>query len=68
MTSREAEEVRAFLMLNRLRIEGRRKAIVLLSEGKTAREIMALLESEDLLKEIPISGETPLFDSKKVIW
>jgi len=67
MTSREAEEVRAFLMLNRLRIEGRRKAIVLLSEGKTAREIMALLESEDLLKEIPISGETPLFDSKKEI-
>ena len=65
MTLSEAEEVRAFLILNRLRIEGRRKAIVLFSEGKTAREIVERMEAEDLLKELPAQENIPPFDPDK---
>ncbi|MEI7750623.1 MAG: DNA-processing protein DprA [Candidatus Omnitrophota bacterium] len=67
MTAVEEDEIRAFLTLNRLRIEGRRKTLTFLSEGKSAREIMERLESEDLLRELPVSGEAPLFDAKKEI-
>ena len=65
MTPIEEEEVRAFLILNRLRIEGRRRALTLLSEGKSAREIVERMESEDLLKELPVSGNEPSFPSEE---
>ncbi|MFA7255255.1 MAG: DNA-processing protein DprA [Candidatus Omnitrophota bacterium] len=67
MTSSEAEEVRAFLALNRLRIEGRRRVVALLSEGKSAREIVTLMESEDLLKELPAQENTPSFNAEREI-
>lgn len=67
MTSVEKAEIRAFLMLNRLRIEGRRKAVSFLSEGKTACEIVALMESESLLGELPISESIPPFNAEKEI-
>lgn len=67
MTSAEGEEIRAFLALNRLRIEGRRRAATLLSEGKSAREIVALMEAEDLFKEISLAGNGPFFDVEKEI-
>jgi DNA processing protein len=67
MTSLEAEEVRAFLILNRLKIEGRRRAIMLLSEGKSAREIVSLMESEDLFKDIPEAGNALPFNAEKEI-
>ncbi len=67
MTLHEAEEVRAFLVLNRLRIEGRRKTLTLLSEGKSAREIVALMESWDLLKELPVpENVSPLNVEKEI--
>ena len=65
MTSREAEEVRAFLILNRLRIEGRRKVVQLLSEGQSAPEIAARMESEDLLKELPVPESAGPFSAEK---
>ena len=65
MMSDEAEEVRAFLILNRLRVEGRRKAVILLSEGKSVLEIMERMKSEDLLKELPIAENAPLFNAEK---
>lgn len=64
MTLSETEEVRAFLVLNRLRIDGRRRVIALLSGGKSAREIVALMESEDLLKELPVQENTPPFNAE----
>lgn len=67
MTFGEAEEVRAFLMLNRLRIEGRRKIVALLSEGKNACEIVAFMESEDFLEEIPETGNAAPFNAGKEI-
>ncbi len=67
MTSAEGEEIRAFLALNRLRIEGRRRAATLLSEGKSAREIVTLMETEDLFKEIYAVGSGPLFNAEKEI-
>jgi DNA processing protein len=67
MTLAEREEVRAFLILNRLRIEGRRKTVTFLSEGKSAREIVTLMESEDLLKEIPETGAASPFHAEKEI-
>ena len=65
MTSREAEEVRAFLILNRLRIEGRRKVVQLLSEGQSAPEIAARMESEDLLKELQVPESAGPFSAEK---
>ncbi|MBU1879469.1 MAG: DNA-processing protein DprA, partial [Chloroflexi bacterium] len=56
-----------FLTLNRLRIEGRRRAAVLLSEGKSAREIVACMESEDLLKELPVTENAVPFDAEREI-
>ncbi len=67
MTPLEAEEVRAYLTLNRLGIEGRRRVVVLLSEGKSAREVVALMESEDLLKELPAPENAPFFNVEKEI-
>ena len=66
MTSRE-EEMRAFLVLNRLGIEGRRKTVALLSEGRGARETVERMESEDLLKELPLSESVPFFSAEKEI-
>jgi DNA processing protein len=64
----EEEEIKAFLMLNRLRIEGRRRAVSLLFEGKTAREVVARMESEDLLKELPAPPKnTPPFNPEQEI-
>jgi DNA processing protein len=67
MTSAEEEEVRAFLTLNGLRIEGRRKIVTLLSEGRSAPEILERIESEDLMKELPVSGNGPAFNAEKEI-
>ena len=67
MTSAEFEEVQAFLILNRLRIEGRRNTVILLSEGKSAREIVTRLEAEDLLKELPVQEKIFPFDPKSEI-
>ena len=67
MTSAEEGEVRAFLLLNRLRIEGRRKTVALFSEGKSAREIVSLMESEDLFKEIPETANALPFNAEKEI-
>jgi DNA processing protein len=67
MTSAEEEEVKAFLILNRLRIEGRRRVVALLSEGKSAREVMELMESEELLINPPASENvTPLYAEKEM--
>jgi len=56
MTASEEKEIQAFLVLNRLRIDGRRRALALLLEGKSAREVVERMESEDLLKDLPVSG------------
>ena len=61
------QELLAFLTLNRLCIEGRRKTVVLLSEGKDAREIVERMKSEDLLKELPVSGNAVPFNAEKEI-
>jgi DNA processing protein len=65
MTPQGGEEIRAFLILNRLRIEGRRKAVMLLSEGKSAREVVERMESEDLLKELPVPESAPPFNAER---
>jgi len=66
MTNAEAKEVHAFLMLNRLRIDGRRKAVTLLAEGKSAREVTAVIEGEDLLKKTTASpGSDGVFDPRR---
>lgn len=65
MTPEEEGEIKVFLILNRLRIEGRRRVVALLSEGKSAREIMERMESEDILKELPVPENTPPFNSEK---
>lgn len=67
MTLAETEEVRAFMVLNRLGIEGRRKAVELLSEGKTARSTLEIMRSEDLFREIPGREGGPLFSPEKEI-
>lgn len=63
MTSCEAEEIKAFLTLNRLRIDGRRRVVMLLTEGKSAQEILKSMEAEDLLKELPAAENAPPFDA-----
>jgi DNA processing protein len=67
MTFHEAEEVKAFLVLNRLRIEGRRRVVALLLEGKSAREIVEHMESEDLLRHLPVPENAPALDPKQEI-
>jgi len=67
MTSEEGKEVRAFLLLNRLAIAGRRRALTLLGEGKPAVEIVASMEFEDLFKELPSSQEGVPFDPDREI-
>ena len=67
MIPAEAEDIRAFLILNQLRIEGRRRALALLSEGKRAREVVECMESEDLLKDLPVPENAPPFNAEKEI-
>ena len=67
MTLCEEEEIKAFLVLNRLRIEGRRRALSLLMEGKSAREVVELIGFEDLFKEPLMPGQVPPFDATKEI-
>ena len=67
MTPYEKEEIKAFLTLNRLRIEGRRRVVGMLAEGKSAQEIVRCLESEDLLKELPSSENRLPFNPEKEI-
>lgn len=67
MTAGEEEEILAFLTLNRLRIEGRRRAVMFLVEGKSAHEIVERMESEDLLKELPVPENMPPFNPAKEI-
>ncbi|MFA5168648.1 MAG: DNA-processing protein DprA [Candidatus Omnitrophota bacterium] len=67
MTSAEEEDIRAFLILNQFRTEGRRKTVALLSEGKSAQEIVERMKSGDLLKEFPVSEKAPPFNTEKEI-
>ena len=46
MTQLSSKELEAVLILSRLKIDGRRRAISLLLEGKTACESTAVLEAE----------------------
>ena len=61
MTPAEGE-ILAFLTLNRLRIEGRRKAVTLLTAGKSAREILDGMAAEDLLRQLPLQDSVPPFE------
>ena len=61
------EEILAFLTLNRLRIEGRRRAVTLLSEGKRAREIVECWAAEDLLRELPVQESVPPFEPAREV-
>ncbi len=67
MTFAMEEEIRAFLTLNRLGVEGRRKTVTFLSEGKSAREIMERMGSEDLLKELPVPEKVLPLNTEKEI-
>jgi len=67
MTSGEEKEILAFLVLSRLRIEGRRKVVALLSEGKSAREIVGYMKAEDMLKELPAPENAAYFNAEKEI-
>ncbi len=67
MTSTEKKEISAFLALNRLRIEGRRRALTLLSEGKCAWEVIECIESEDLLKHLPAPENGPPLNAEQEI-
>jgi DNA processing protein len=61
MTPQEAEEVRAFLTLGQQGIEGRRRALALLSEGRSGHEVVERLASENLLRELPVPENAPPF-------
>ena len=50
-------EVRFFLLLNRLGIEGRRRVVALLAEGKAAHEIHEQLQTEELNLNFFIGGK-----------
>jgi DNA processing protein len=65
MTPVEEKEIRAFLALNRLRIEGRRRALALLSEGRSAQEVVERMQSEDLLKDFPAPENAAPFNTEK---
>jgi DNA processing protein len=67
MTAVEEKEIRAFLALNRLRIEGRRRALTLFSEWKSAQEVVERMESEDLFKDFPVPENTVPFSAEKEI-
>jgi DNA processing protein len=67
MTSLEEKEIRAFLVLNRLRIEGRRKALAFLSEGKSAHEVVECMGSGDLFKDFPAQENAVPFHAEKEI-
>lgn len=49
--SRE-KEILSFLMMNRLKIEGRRKVVVLLTQGKKAEEILEQIIAEKLSQNL----------------
>jgi len=61
------QDLKAFLILNRLKIEGRRRVVASLAEGKTACEILELLVSEDFLKELLIQESGPAFFPEREI-
>ncbi|MFH1800346.1 MAG: DNA-processing protein DprA [Candidatus Omnitrophota bacterium] len=63
----EEKEILAFLALNRLRIEGRRRVLALLSEGKSAQEVVKRMESEDLLKDFSAPENVAPFNAEKEI-
>lgn len=67
MMPSEEEEIKAFLVLNRLRIDGRRWAVALLMEGKAAREVFERMASEDLLKDFPAQENMPPLIPEKEI-
>ncbi len=67
MTSEEGKEVRAFLLLNRLAIAGRRRALTLLGEGKPAAEIVVSTEFEELFTKLPSSQDGVPFDPDREI-
>jgi len=52
MDSLQFQNLKAFLMLNRLKIDGRRRVVTLLAEGKTAQEILEQMIAEDIFKEL----------------
>ncbi|HNX67985.1 MAG TPA: DNA-processing protein DprA [Candidatus Omnitrophota bacterium] len=51
MTDANEKELIAFLVLNRLGIEGRRRTVALLAEGKTAYETFEQIAAEDLFRK-----------------
>lgn len=67
MTSHEEKEVLAFLTLNRLGIEGRRKALFFLSEGKRAPEILEHLKSEEFRGKFSVSENATILNAEKEI-
>ena len=67
MTSTEEKEIRAFLALNRLRIEGRRRVFSLFSEGRSAQEVVERMESEDLFRDYPVPEGAVPFSAEKEI-
>ncbi|MFH1208196.1 MAG: DNA-processing protein DprA [Candidatus Omnitrophota bacterium] len=67
MTSIEEKEILAFLALNRLRIEGRRRALAILSEGKSAQEVVERIQSEDLIRDFPVPENATPFNAEKEV-
>lgn len=61
-----SEDIRFFMMLNRLKIEGRRRAVQLLGEGKAAREIHEQFKAEKLFPEMGEFSEK-IFDPDREI-
>ncbi len=61
------EDLKAFLALNRLKIDGRRRVVTLLAEGKTAHEVFEQITSEDFLKElVPSEGGQAFVPEKEI--
>lgn len=67
MMSRGTAEIQAFLRLGRLGIEGRRRVLAFLSEGRTAPEIVDRLSSEGLLEDRPAPANAPPFNAAREI-
>ncbi len=67
MTEVQANEIKAFLMLNRLKIEGRRRVAAWLTEGKTAQETYERIAAEDLLKEFVMQSGGAFFEPEREI-
>lgn len=56
MDSVPSQDLKAFLLLNRLKIDGRRRVVALLAEGKPAYEILDQMITEDFFKGAEVPG------------